>query len=111
MTSQTTSFKRLDEAELTNLRPLQALFPNLDAALGEVARLTAECTLSKGSVHVLSDIHGEDQKLRHVINNASGTLRPLVEKTFAGRLDASHQRELLTLLFYPRETLGRLRQR
>ena len=49
----------------------------LDSVPAIVRRLTAELTLAKGSIHVVSDVHGEDVKLRHVINNASGTLRPL----------------------------------
>ena len=54
--------------------------------MAEIARLAAVLTLPKGTVHVISDIHGEDKKLRHVINNASGTLRPLVQKLFATRM-------------------------
>ena len=36
------------------------------------------------TVHVVSDVHGEDVKLRQVINNASGILRPFVESIFRG---------------------------
>ena len=94
------------EDELTILRPLARQFPSLDAALAEIARLSAELTRPKGTVHVLSDVHGEDVKLRHVINNASGSLRPIVERMFAGRLSPEHLREFLTLIFYPREMLA-----
>src|SRR4051812_23923720 len=93
--------------ELTQLRPLQKQSPNLDATLAEVARLRAELTLPKGSIHVISDVHGDDVKLRHVINNASGTLRPLVEKTFAGRISPFEMQDFLNLIFYPRETIER----
>jgi fructose-1,6-bisphosphatase-3 len=93
---------------LAALRPLQRQFPSLDAALGEIARLCAECTLPMGTVHVLSDIHGDDGKLRHVINNASGMLRPLVRRLFAQRMGAEELQDLLSLLFYPRETLQQL---
>src|SRR5436190_21618178 len=96
------------EQELTVLRPLARQFPTLDAALAEVARLSAERTLPKGTVHVISDVHGDDVKLRHVVNNASGTLRPLVERLFAGRLSPAELQEFLTLIFYPRETLDRM---
>src|SRR5437762_9116327 len=96
------------EQELTVLRPLARQFPTLDAALAEVARLSAERTLPKGTVHVISDIHGDDRKLRHVINNASGMLRPLVEQVFGPRLSPADIREFLTLIFYPRETLESL---
>jgi fructose-1,6-bisphosphatase-3 len=43
-----------------------------------------------------------------VINNASGTLRPLVERLFKDRLDPQRFRELLTLIFYPAEVVARL---
>jgi fructose-1,6-bisphosphatase-3 len=99
---------RIADAELTALRPLQRQFSTLDAALAEIARLTAELTLPKGSIHVISDIHGADAKLRHVINNASGMLRPLVERVFAGQMTPAELQELLTLIFYPRETLEHL---
>jgi fructose-1,6-bisphosphatase-3 len=92
--------------ELAALRALADRFPNADAAFAEIARLNGELTLPKGAIHVVSDVHGEDVKLRHVINNASGTLRPVVEKLFANRAPAERQ-ELLTLIFYPREQLDR----
>ncbi len=94
--------------DFASLRPLSRQFPNTDAALAEIARLSAELKLPKGTVHVISDIHGEHAKLRHVINNASGTLRPLVERLFAGQLPPAELRQFLTLLFYPKELLERL---
>src|SRR5262245_2316506 len=98
----------LSDETLTALRPLALQFPTLDAALAEISRLSAEQTLPLGNVHILSDIHGDDVKLRHVINNASGMLRPLVKRLFASRLDPEHTQQLLTLLFYPRETIKAL---
>ena len=96
------------QAELTLLRPLTERFPNVDAAMAEIARLTAVSTLPKGTIHVISDIHGEDQKLRHVINNASGSLRPLAEKLFAAKMQPKEFQEFLTLVFYPAEVTQRL---
>jgi fructose-1,6-bisphosphatase III len=98
----------LSAETLTALRPLQRQFPTLDSALAELARLSAERTLPMGSVHVLSDIHGDDVKLRHVINNASGMLRPLVRRLFAQRMGTEELQGLLTLLFYPREKLQQM---
>ena len=92
------------EAELAALRALSKRFKDQDAATAEIARLTAELTLPKGAVHVMSDVHGEDVKLRHIINNASGTLRPLVDRVFAERPKADRE-ALLSLLFYPVDTL------
>lgn len=91
--------------ELTLLRALALRFPNADAALAEVSALRAGLSLPKGTVHVVSDVHGEYKKLRHIINNASGTLRPLVEALFATRLSADELRELLAVLYYPLEAM------
>src|SRR5690349_8028001 len=96
---------RFSAEELSALRPLQRQYPSLDTALAEIARLEAAATLPKGVVHILSDIHGDDVKMRHVINNASGRLRPLIEQLFAGRLTGADLQEFITLIFYPRETL------
>src|SRR3954468_3604758 len=96
--------------ELTLLRALAREFPNVDAAMAEIARLSAVLTLPKGTVHVISDVHGEDKKLRHVINNASGTLRPLVEQLFRSRMEPREFQEFLTLIFYPAELTERLEQ-
>ncbi|WP_373651314.1 fructose-bisphosphatase class III [Schlesneria sp. DSM 10557] len=97
--------------ELTLLRALATQFPNIDSALAEIARLSAVLTLPKGTVHVISDIHGEHKKLRHVINNASGTLRPLVERLFKDRMDPKEFTEFLTLIFYPAEVTAQLEKK
>jgi fructose-1,6-bisphosphatase III len=86
MDGQTPGNLELSEQELATLRPLAREYPNVDSAMAEIARLSAILTLPKGTVHVISDIHGEDKKLRHVINNASGTLRPLAERLLASRM-------------------------
>src|ERR1700758_5062602 len=98
----------LGEFELATLEPLARELPNIDSAVAEIARVSAQLTLPKGTIHVISDIHGEDKKLRHVINNASGTLRPLVERLFRDRMSADQFQEILTLIFYPAEVVDRL---
>ncbi|MES2573256.1 MAG: fructose-bisphosphatase class III [Verrucomicrobiota bacterium] len=96
--------------ELATLRPLAREIPNVDFAVAEIVRYSAELTLPKGTIHVISDIHGEDKKLRHVINNASGTLRPLVERLLKEKLPPGEFEEFLTLIFYPAEVVGRMEQ-
>src|SRR5947209_20454850 len=90
---------------LTMLRALALRFSTHDAALAELSALRAGLSLPKGTVHVVSDVHGEYKKLRHIINNASGTLRPLVEALFADRLNESELRDLLAVLYYPLEAM------
>src|SRR6516164_3045876 len=101
-----------DQGELREreLAPLAREIPNIDSAIAEIARFAAELTLPRGTIHVISDIHGEDKKLRHVINNASGTLRPLVEQLLKDRMPPEQFEEILTLVFYPAEVVERLEQ-
>ncbi|HZJ63028.1 MAG TPA: fructose-bisphosphatase class III [Kofleriaceae bacterium] len=89
---------------LTHLRILAKRYPDVPAVLAELANLEAVLTLPKPTVHVVSDVHGEDVKLRQVVNNASGSLRPLFERLFAPRLSTAEIERLLTLVYYPRQT-------
>jgi len=104
----TASSRRLSDEELCLLNGLAKQFPNIDSAIAEIARLSAVQTLPKGSIHIISDIHGEHKKLRHVINNASGTLRPLIEKLLGPTLGAFELEQFVTLTFYPAEVVERL---
>lgn len=98
---------RLSAGEIEALRSLSRMFPTIDAAAAERARIAPQLGLPKPTIHVISDIHGEHVKLRHVLNNASGRLRPLVEKELGGEIPPADLQEMLSLLFYPRETLER----
>jgi fructose-1,6-bisphosphatase-3 len=95
----------MSPSSLARLKLLADSVPTARAALAEASVLRAKGTLPKGVVHVISDVHGEDGKLRHVINNASGSLRPLVEAIFGDRLSPTAQRQLLALIYYPREAM------
>ncbi|WP_437689045.1 fructose-bisphosphatase class III [Sorangium sp. So ce176] len=94
----------LDTRELPLLRALAGRYPTTEAALAEIGHLRAILSLPKGTVHVVSDVHGEHRKLKHIINNASGSLRPLVERVFGDRLTAGEKRALLSVIYYPRES-------
>lgn len=81
------------------LEALARRFPHRDAALAEVAHLQAVLTLPRGTIHVVSDVHGEHKKLSHIIRNASGSLRVLVDRLFAD-LDDDARRDLLSVVYY-----------
>ena len=91
------------------LRALAARYPTADLALAEASALRASLTLPTGVVHVISDVHGEYKKLRHIINNASGSLRPLVETLFGAEMDEKEIEQLLSVIYYPHESVEYLR--
>ena len=74
-------------------------YPNAGAALAELANLEAVLVLPMPTVHIVSDVHGEFDKLRQVIANASGSLRPLIE----GLLGKDAAGELLPIIYSPRD--------
>ena len=82
-------------------------YPTAGRALAEAAGLAASLELPRPTVHVISDIHGEHKKLRHVINNASGSLRPLVARLFDDELTPQEQTDLLKIIYYPRDFLDK----
>ena len=96
--------------DLADLWSLAARYPDADAAVAELARSAAVMTLPRGAVHVISDVHGEDVKLRHVINNASGALRPLIERLLGDKLPGRELQDFLALSFYPAEVVDRLQR-
>ncbi len=91
---------------LSLLRALAQRYPTAESAITEIAALEASLSLPAGIVHVISDIHGEDAKLRHVINNASGALRRLVDETLRDRLSGEERSRFLAVLYYPREAIA-----
>ena len=84
---------------------LSKSFPTSAIAAYEIAALKAQLDIPKGVIHVISDIHGEARKLRHVINNASGRLRPVVERIFKDTMSDDELGEFIRLLYYPTEML------
>jgi fructose-1,6-bisphosphatase-3 len=88
------------------LNRLSEEYPNTDAVISRIAELRARLIRAQATVHVISDIHGEYKKLRHIVNNGSGSLRFLVEKIFADTLSEKDRNRLLNLVYYPREAFS-----
>mmetsp|Transcript_4367 Transcript_4367/g.10678 ORF Transcript_4367/g.10678 Transcript_4367/m.10678 type:complete len:702 (-) Transcript_4367:941-3046(-) len=88
-------------AEIAVLNELSKQYPTLDNVAAEIALREGCQARAPGPVHVISDIHGEAGKLKHVLGNASGTLRPLVEKILGDSLKEHQIRRTLFLIFNP----------
>jgi fructose-1,6-bisphosphatase-3 len=99
----------VNSLEMPLLQALAAQYPTADLALAEASALRASLSFPKGIVHVVSDVHGEYKKLRHIINNASGSLRPLVEGLFEGDMNDEELGQFLSVIYYPHEALEYLR--
>ena len=94
-----------EELDLHYLQLLSKSFPTVAAASTEIINLEAILNLPKGTEHFLTDIHGEDEAFRHVLKNASGTIRRKVDEIFGTSLREEERQDLCTLIYYPHEKL------
>ncbi len=97
--------------ELKYLNLLGSQFPNRAAVASEIINLEAILNLPKGTEHFLADIHGEYEAFIHVLKNASGNIRIKVNSLFKGHIREQEIRELCTLIYYPKESIERIRER
>ncbi len=100
------SGRPLTPQRIAHLQALASKYPTTGPAITEAAALRATLALPAPTIHVISDIHGEDEKLRHVINNASGALRLLVDQILGDRLHGTEKDRFLAVLYYPREAIN-----
>ena len=98
--------KSLKVAEnLDWLKSLSNKYPNIQSASTELINLQAISNLPKGTEHFISDLHGEYETFRHIINSASGAIKEKVDLLFSNMLDSEDRSKLSTLIYYPEEKL------
>lgn len=101
----------INKTDLKYLKLLSNQFPNSATAASEIINLEAILNLPKGTEHFLADVHGEYEAFLHVLKNASGNIRIKVKELFSGKIREQEIRELCTLIYYPKESLERIRKR
>ena len=74
-------------------------------AISEIINLQAILNLPKGTEHFLSDLHGEADTFIHILKNASGVIRLKLEAVFKNYMTNAEIQDLLTLIYYPEESL------
>ncbi|MDR1018264.1 MAG: fructose-1,6-bisphosphatase [Lachnospiraceae bacterium] len=90
------------------LESLSELYPTIAKASTEIINLEAILNLPKGTEHFMSDIHGEYEAFSHVLKSGSGAVRRKIEDAFGNKMSTGDKAELATLIYYPREIIGRL---
>lgn len=93
------------------LSELKSQYPTKNEVTAEIVRLNGILNLPKGTELFLSDIHGEYEAFSHVLRNASGVIRGLVDELFVGELDGEERAELACLIYYPTEKLEQIAKR
>ncbi len=83
------------------LEALSDQYRTIRAVAAEIINLRAILNLPKGTEHFMSDIHGEYESFRHILNNGSGTIREKIDVLFKDTLPQHERAELATLIYYP----------
>lgn len=96
----------ISDTDLHYLQLLSKQYPTIESAGAEIINLQAILNLPKGTEHFVSDIHGEYGAFSHVLRNASGVIKDLINRVFGNTMRESEKKELATLIYYPEKKLA-----
>ena len=100
-----------DEKTLHYLHLLSRSYPTVQSVCTEIINLRAIMNLPKGTEHFISDIHGEYEGFRHILRNASGSVRRKIDQALDDYVSSADRRELAALIYYPELKLKQLRRK
>ncbi len=100
----------ISKNNLDKLLILSESYPNVQEALTEIINLKAICNLPKSTEHFISDLHGEYETFRHIINSASGVIHQKVDMLYKNLLCNDERAALATLIYYPKEKLDQIKE-
>ena len=99
------------QEDMRYLQLLSNSFPTIADASTEIINLEAILNLPKGTEHFLADLHGEYEAFQHVLRNASGAIKRKVNEIFGNTLRENEKKELCTLIYYPEQKLGLVKEK
>jgi len=88
-----------------SLKALAHQYPNLDLAACELARLNGRLERRARTTHLMSDIHGHNTKLKHVLGNGSGGVTHELERSFSHTMSRAEMGQVLKVIQYPVQML------
>ena len=100
-----------DEKTLKYLNMLSRIYPTTQSVSTEIINLRAILNLPKGTEHYVSDIHGEYEGFRHILRNASGSVRRKIDQALSDYVSAADRDALAALVYYPELKLRDLRHK
>lgn len=92
----------------TNEKYFQLLskdYPTIQSICHEIIHLKAILNLPKGTEHYISDLHGEYDAFRHLMNNCSGVIKEKVIFLFEKEMTQKEINDFCLLIYYPDKIL------
>lgn len=81
-------------------------YPTVGSICHEIIQLKALLNLPKGTEHYISDLHGEYQAFRHLMNNCSGVIKEKVIVLFQKEMTTKQMNDFCTFIYYPQKKLS-----
>lgn len=95
--------------KLKFLQLLSKKYPNRRAASAEIINLNAILALPKGTEYYLSDLHGEFEAFKHMIQSASGVIKMKINELFSGELSGKERYHLAALIYNAEAEIKRIK--
>lgn len=96
--------------DIKYLELLARTFPNRKAAAAEIINLNAVLSLPKGTEYYLSDLHGEYDAFRHMIQSASGVIKIKINEIFGNVLSGAERYHLASLIYNAKAEIARTKK-
>lgn len=89
------------------LRLLSEEYPNSKAAAAEIINIRAILALPKGSEYFFSDLHGEYEAFRHMIQSASGVIMSKINEIYGAELSEKERKDIAYLIYNAKAEIER----
>ena len=99
-----------NRSEHAYLELLSRQYPTVEAVCSEIIQLGATLSLPKGTEHFMSDLHGEDEAFRHILNNCSGVVREKVDAAFGHTVPERERAWFAAMIYYPEEKIEEVKK-
>lgn len=89
------------------LRLLSEEYPNSKVAAAEIINIRAILALPKGSEYFFSDLHGEYEAFRHMIQSASGVIMSKINEIYGAELSEKERKDIAYLIYNAKAEIER----
>lgn len=76
-------------------------YPTDSIIIQEIIKLESILNLPKGTEHYISDLHGEYDAFKHLMNNCSGVIKEKVIFLFQKEMSNQEINDFCQLIYYP----------
>lgn len=92
------------------LKLLSKEYKNIEEVSEEVINLQAILNLPKGTELFLSDLHGEYDSFRNILNNGAGIIQDKINFIFGNTLGQIERKELADLIYHPERKIEQIKE-